>query len=106
MQEFKKKIHGSGTTTLIILNKEMNDITKIILAIEDSNIMLKGITKTTKSETKERKGGFFSMLLGPLGSSLLGNLLSGKWIVRAGSGHKNQKGKGIVRAGYGNKINF
>ena len=53
MQEFKKKIHGSGTTTLIISNEEMNDIIKIIQALEDSNILKKGVTKTIKNETKE-----------------------------------------------------
>ena len=64
MQEFKKKKHCSGTTTLIISNEEMNDIMKIVQALEDSNILLKGITKTIKNETKEQKGGFLSMLLG------------------------------------------
>ena len=98
----QKKIHGSGTTTLIISNEEMNDIIKIIQSLEDSNILLKGVTNTIKNETKEQKGGFLSMLLGTLGASLLGNLLSGKGIVRAGSG--NNKGKGIVRAGYGNQL--
>ena len=100
----QKKVHGSGTTTLIISNEEMNDIMKIVQALEDSNILLKGVTKTIKNETKEQKGGFLSMLLGTLEASLLGNLLSGKGIVRADSG--NKKGKGIVRAGYGNKIDF
>ena len=75
MQEFKKKIHGSGTTALIISNEEMNDIIKIAQALEDSNILLKGITKTIKNKTKEQKGGFLSMLLGTLGASLLENLL-------------------------------
>ena len=79
----------------------MNNITKIVQGLEDSNILLKGDTITIKSETKERKGGFLSMLLGALGASLLGNLLTGKGILRAGSG--NKKGKGIVRAGSGNK---
>ena len=97
----QKKVHGSGTTTLIISNEEMNDIIKIDQALEDSNILLKGVTKTLKNETKEQKGEFLSMLLGTLGASLLGNLLTGKGIVRAGSG--NKKGKGIVRAGSGNK---
>ena len=69
----QKKIHGSGTTTLIISNKEMNDIMKIVQALEDSNILLKGVTKTIKNETKEQKGGFLSMLLDTLGASLLGN---------------------------------
>ena len=98
----QKKIHGS--TNLIISNEEMNDIMKIVQALEDSNILLKGVTKTIKNETKEQKGGFLSMLLGTLGASLLGNLLTGKEIVRAGSG--NKKGKGIVRAGYENEIDF
>ena len=82
----------------------MNDIMKIVQALEDSNILLKGVTKTIKNETKEQKGGFLSMLLGTLGASLLGNLLTGKGIVRAGSGHpsyENKKGKEIVRIGSG-----
>ena len=78
----------------------MNDIMKIVQALEDSNILLNGVTKTIENETKEQKGGFLIMLLGTLGATLLGNLLSGKGIVRAGSG--NNKGKGIVRAGSGN----
>ena len=91
----QKKIHGSGTTTLIISNEEMNDIIKIVQALEDSNILLKGVTNTIKNETKKQKDGFLSMLLGTLGASLLGNLLSGKGIARAGYGHSSQ-----------NKINF
>ena len=82
----------------------MNDMMKIFQALEDSNILLKGVTKTIKNKTKEQKGGFLSMLLGTLGTSLLGNLLAGKGIVRAGSGSK--KGKGIVRAGYGKEFDF
>ena len=82
----------------------MNDIIKIVQALEDSNILLKGVTKTIENETKEQKGGFLSMLLGTLGASLLGNLLAGKGIVRAGSG--NKKGKGIVRAGTGKQWDF
>ena len=54
----KKKIHGSGNTTLIISNKEMNDIIKIIQALEDSNILLKGVTKTIKNETNNKKEDF------------------------------------------------
>ena len=76
----------------------MNDIMKFVQALEDSNLLLKGVTKTIKKEAKEQKGGFLSMLLGALGANLLGNVLAGKGIVRAGSG--NKKGKGIVRAGY------
>ena len=77
----------------------MNDIMKIVQAFENSNILRKGVTKTIKNETNEQKGGFLSMLLGMLGASLLGNLFTGKGVVRAGSG--NKKGKGIVRAGTG-----
>ena len=87
----QKKIHGSGTTTLIISNEEMNDIMKIVQALEDSNILLKGVPKTIKNETKQQKEGFLSMLLGTLGACLLENLLTGK---------------GIARAGYGNEMDF
>ena len=59
-------MHCSRTTTLIISNEGMNDIMKIVQALEDSNILLKGVTKTIKNETKEEKGGFLSMLLGTL----------------------------------------
>ena len=95
-----KKILGSGNTTLIISNEELNDVIKIVQPLEDYNILLKGVTETVKNETKEQKGGFLSMLLGTLGASLLANLLTGKGFVRADSG--NTKGKGVVRAGYGN----
>ena len=77
---------------------------KIVQALEDSNILLKGVIKTIKNETKEQKGGFLSMLLGALGVSLLGNLLAGKRIVRAASG--NKKGIGIVRARSGKQWDF
>ena len=77
-----KKILGSGTTTLIISNEEMNDIKKIVQALEDSGILLKGVTETIKNEIKEQKGDFLSMLLG----TLLGNLLTEKGTVRAGEG--------------------
>ena len=82
----------------------MNDIMKIVQALGDSNILLKGVTKTIEIETKEQKGGYLSMLLGTLGASLLGNLLSEKGIERAGSG--NNKGKGIVRAGSAKQLDF
>ena len=84
----QKKIYGSGTTTLAISNKEMDDIMKIVQALEDSNILLRGVTKTTKNKAKEQKRGFLSMLLGTLGASFLGDLLT-----------KNLSGKGTVRAG-------
>ena len=68
----------------------MNDIMKIVQALQDSNILLKGVTKTIKNETKEQKGGFLSMILDTSGASLLGDLLT-----------KNLSGKGTVRAGEG-----
>ena len=86
----QKKIYGSEAK-LIIEQEDMNDIMKIIEALENSGILLKGISKTIENETKEQRGGFLSMLLGTLGASLLGNLLSGKGMMRAG--------EGIVRAG-------
>ena len=100
----QKKIHGLGTTALIISNEEMSEIMTIVQALKDSNILLKGVTRTTTNETKEQQGGFLSMLLGTLEASLLGNLLAGKGIVRAGSG--NQKWKGIVRASIGKDWDF
>ena len=100
----QKQIHGSGTTILIISNKEMNHMIKIVQALEDSNVLLKGVTKTIKNKTKEQKGRFSSMLLGTLGASLLGNILARKGIVRAVSGHHSlnsyEKRKGIVSTGY------
>ena len=86
----QKKIHGSGVK-LIIEQEDMNDIMKIIEVLENSGILLKRISKTIENETKEQRGGFLSMLLGTLGASLLGNLLSGKGMIRAG--------EGIARAG-------
>ena len=65
----------------------MNEIMKIVQALGDSIILLKGVTKTIENETKEQKEGFLNMSLGTLGASLLGNLLTGKGIVRAGSGN-------------------
>ena len=76
---------GSGTTTLIISNEEMN-ITKIIKSLEKSGLLIKGVSETTKNEPKEQKGTFLSMLLVTLGASLLGNLLTGKGTIRAGEG--------------------
>ena len=81
----KKKMLGSGTTTLIISNDEMNDIIKMVKSLENSGVLLKGVSETIQHETKEQRGGFLSMLLGTLGVSLLGNLLTG--------------GKGVIRAG-------
>ena len=94
-------------TTLIISNDEIEDITKTVKSLEDSGLLLKAVTETVQNEVKEQKGGFLSMLLGTLGASLLGNLLTGKGIYRAGKGKGiNRAGEGIVRAGYGNKMDF
>ena len=91
----KKKIHGSGVK-LVIEREDMNDIIKIIEVLENSGILLKGVSKAIENETKEQRGGFLSMLLGTLGASLLGNLLTGgKGMIRAG--------EAIVRAGKGSK---
>ena len=98
-----KKMLGSGTTTLIISNNEMEDIIKIVKSLEDSGLLLKGVTETVQNEVKEQKGGFLSMLLGTLGASLLGNILAVKGITRAGY---SSKGKGIIRASYGCKLDF
>ena len=104
-----KNILGSGNmTTLIISNNEIEDIIKIVKSLEDSGLLLEGVTETIQNEVKEQKGGFFSMLLGPLGASLLGNLFTGKEINRAGKGRGiNRAGEGALRAGYGNnKMDF
>ena len=96
MEVYKKKIDGSGVK-LIIEQEDMNDIIKIIEALENSGILLKGISKTIENETKEERGGFLSMLLGTLGASLLGNLLTGgKGMMRAVDG--------IVRTGEGVEV--
>ena len=82
----QKEMYGSRTAILIISDNDMNDTIKIVKALEDYDVLLKGITKTIKNETKEQKGGFLSMLLGTLGASLLGNLLSGQNLYRTGFG--------------------
>ena len=97
-----KKILGSGerpldlalphnnNTVLIISNDEMDDILKIVKSLEDSGVLLKGVRGTIQNEAKEQRGGFLRMLLGTLGASLLGDLLtknlSGKRVIRAGEG--------------------
>ena len=88
-----KKILGSGhNTTLIISNDEIEDILKIVKSFEDSGLLL-GVSEIIKNGSKEQKRGFFSMLLGTLGESVLGNMLAGKGVVRAGHGSKEE---GIV----------
>ena len=100
-------------TTLIISNNEIEDIIKIVKSLEDSGLLLKGVTETVQNEVKEQKWGFLSMLLCTLGASLLGNLLTRWGIYRAGKGKDKginrpgegvlatRQGRGILRAGYG-----
>ena len=97
----QKKIEGLGVK-LVIEEEGMNDIMKIIEALENSSILLKGVSKTIANETKEQRGGFLSMLLGTLGASLLGNLLTGgKGIMRAGEGSvaSQRRGNSMCRRG-------
>ena len=75
----------------------MKDIIEIVKSLEDSGLLLKGVCETIRNEAKEQKIGFLSMLLGTLGASLLGNILTGKIINIAREGH----GQGLIRAGYG-----
>ena len=90
-----KKILGSGTTTLIISNDEMEDIMNIVKSLENSSLLKKEV-ETIQNVAKEQKGRFLSMLLGTLGASLLGNILAGKGMDRVG--------EGFLRAGYGSSI--
>ena len=99
-----KKILGSGhnNTTLIISNDKMDDILKIVKSLEDSGVLLKGVRETIQHERKKQRGGFLSMLLGTIGASLLGDILSkglsGKGVIRAG--------EGTIRADYGSKMSL
>ena len=99
MEVVKKKMLGSGMTTLIISNDEMNDILKIVKSLENSGLLLNGVSETIQHEAKEQREGLLSMLLGILGASLLDDILSkglsGKGVLRAG--------EGTIRAGYGSK---
>ena len=110
----QKKILGSGrhfssalhnTATLIISNKDMEDLIKIVKSREDSGLLLKGVTESVQNEVKEQKGGFLSMLLGTLGAILLGNLLTEKGVNKKGKGI-HRAGQGIVRTGEGNNMDF
>ena len=92
----KKKSLGSVNTTLRVSNDELEDIIKVVKSLEDSSLLLKGVIETIQNEAKEQKGEFLSMLLGTLGASLLGNILAGEGVNRAG--------EGTVRAFYGSSI--
>ena len=74
----------------------MKKIIEIIESLEDFSLLPEGVSETIQNEAKEQRGGFLSIILGTLGASLLGDILTGKGINRAGEGH----GQGIVRAGY------
>ena len=91
MVQFKKKIHGSGTT-VNFSNEEINDMTKIVKALEDSDILVKGATNTLQNDVK--KGGALT-ILPPLLRSLGVSFLSGSEMYRAG------EGKGLFGAGQG-----
>ena len=77
-----KKMFGSSIATLIMSNEEINDIMKIVKLLEVSDLLIKGVSETIKNEAKEQEGGFISMLLGTLGASLLGNLITSKGTIR------------------------
>ena len=96
LESKKKKILGSVNTTLLVSNDELEDIIKVVESLEDSSLLLKGVIETIQNEAKEQKGEFLSMLLGTLGASLLGNILAGEGVNRAG--------EGTVRAFYGSSI--
>ena len=91
----KKILRSGNNTILIISNDEMSDTIKIVISLEDSSLLPEGVIDTIQNEIKKQRGGFLSMLLGTLGASLLGNILTGKRINRAG--------EGVIRADYGNK---
>ena len=90
-----KKIFWSRMTTLITSNEEMNDIMKVVTSLEKSGLLIKGVSETIKNESK--KNFFFWMLLGTLGASLLGNLLTGIGTLRAGKETIRADEEGTVR---------
>ena len=101
-----KKILGPGITILIISNEEMEDIMKRVKCLEDSGLLLKGVSEAIQNEPKEQKEGFLGMLLGTLVASLLRNMLAGKWIDRAWYGSKDLQSKwdSMIKASYRSSI--
>ena len=87
---------GSGMSTLIISNEEINNIVKIDKSHEESDLLIKGVSEIIQNEIKEQKGG--KILLGTLGVSLLGNLLTGKGTIRTGE-VKIRVGEKATKAG-------
>ena len=114
MQEYIKKILGSSNNTILIIpNNEMKHIIEIVKSLEDSGLLFKGVSETIQNDAKEQRGGFLSMLLGMLGTSLQGNILAGKGINRAGGVIRElvmeiKKVKKITtkRQDYENKMHF
>ena len=101
MQLFIKKLFGSGFTTLIISNEEINDIMKRVNSLEESGLLVKGFSEI-KNEAKEQKGRFLGMLLGTLGTSWSGHLLRGKGAIAMIKGLEgNMPGHGTIRPGEG-----
>ena len=87
----QKKIYGSGTTALIISNEEIEDMMKIVKSLEESALLMKGISEIVKNEAQKQKDRFLPMLLWILVGSVLGNALTGKLVITAG--------EGVIRAG-------
>ena len=83
MQLFKRNFLNQLDTS-ITSNKEMSDIMKILASLEESGLLIKGVSETINNEANEQTGRFLKMLLGILGVSLLRNLLTGKGTIRAG----------------------
>ena len=77
----QKEMFGSGFTTLILSNEEMNNIMKIVKSLEESGLSVKGISETIKNQSKEQKGGFLGMLLGTLAASMLRSALTGRGVT-------------------------
>ena len=95
-------------TTFIISNDEIEDIIEMVKSHEDSGLLVEGVTEEVQTEVKEQRGRFLSILLGTLGASLLGNLLTGKGAIARSQGRgicRAGKGKGVLRAGYGSDNN-
>ena len=87
----QKKVYGSVTTALIISNKEMEDVMKIVNSLEEPELLIKRISETIKIKVKKQRSGLLSILLRTLAASMLGSTLAGKGVIRAG--------EGVIRAG-------
>ena len=94
----QRKFFGSGMTSVIIPNKEINDIIKIVKSLEESSLLIKGFSRTIANEANKQKGGFIGMLAGTLAASLLGKMLAGKQVIQAG-GRPIRAGERKIRAG-------